>query len=143
MKRILTLTLGIALIAGMTLTSQAQTTANVLKSTPTHVPTDTVVNTGVKNQYTTPISGFADVLTFQYVITKISGTVGGSLLLQGSIDGTNYVNIGSAVTPTDVALQSGTFALTAHNYITYRLNYTGAGTMSAKLNGYWIARKRQ
>lgn len=107
------------------------------------MPTDTVSNTGVKNQYTPQISGFVDILTFQYVITKISGTVAGSLVLQGTIDGVNYVNIGSAVTPTDVALQSGVFALTSHNYITYRISYTGAGTMSAKLNGFWIARKRQ
>lgn len=141
MKRILLPLALFVVIATATLNVQAQN-ANILRSTPTHVPTDTVINTGVKYQYSAPIAGYADALTFQFVITKISGTVGGSIVLQGTLDGTNYINIGSAIVPTDVASQSGSFALAVHNYITYRISYTGAGTMSAKLNGFYVVRKR-
>lgn len=148
MKRNLLIVGMACMVAFSTLQSKAQVTAaTTMRANATHVATDTVVNTGVKYQYTsykataTPIVSLAD-LSIQFVITKISGTVGGSVVLQGSLDNVNFVNIGSAFTPTDVAAQSGSFLLPLHGYLYYRVSYTGTGTMSAKLVSNYIARKR-
>lgn len=145
MKKLLTFGVGLVLCLSVTFSASAQTAANKLLSSNTAALNrliDTVTNTGVKYQLTGVISGYADILTVQAVITKVSGTVAGSLILQGTLDGVNYITIGSAATPTDVATQSFSFPLTSHPYIQYRLSYTGAGTMSAKISSYWIARKR-
>lgn len=143
MKKLITLIAGIGMVLALSMNTQAQSVANVLKSTPAHVATDTVINTAVKYQIAT-LNGYANTATFQSVITKISGTVAGSIALQGSLDGVNYVTIGTPVTPTDLAVQSVVFpgALSTSNFIYYRIAYTGAGTMSVKLNSYWIARKQ-
>lgn len=107
---------------------------------------DTTTNTatsyvglGVSNWYNT--------VTIQSVVTKISGTVAGTVTLQGSIDGTNYVTVSSSYadvtsySPTDVATSSKIFIVTGSPYRYYRLSYTGAGTMSASHKGYVLPNK--
>jgi len=97
------------------------------------------VSLGVTNWYNT--------VTIQSVITKISGTVGGTCTLQGSIDGTNFVTVSSAYadvtsyTPTDQTTNSKLFIVTGSPYRYYRLSYTGTGTMSASHRGYVLPNK--
>lgn len=92
------------LLAAFSFASQAQ----VAQVRPTALTTtsysnalDTVTNTATK--VTTPfrVSSFKSGVTAQVVVTKISGTVGGTLALQGSMDGTNWSTIGNAATPSD------------------------------------------
>lgn len=107
-----------------------------------------VTNTGtgecslaVKNSY--------KIVAIQLKVVKTSGTVAGTVTLQGSIDGTNYetvlaaatVNNAATFTATDVATQVKTFIINNNPYLYYKLSYTGVGTMVATLSGYVITRE--
>lgn len=95
---------------------------------------DTVTNTATK--VTTPfrVSTWRTGVTAQAVVTKISGTVGGTLALQGSLDGTNWSTIGSAATPTDGTANYSFNSTVAWYY--YRISYAGTGTMSASFKAF-------
>jgi hypothetical protein len=95
---------------------------------------DTVVNTAAK--VTTPfrVSNWHSGVTAGVVVTKISGTVGGTLALQGSMDGTNWFTIGSASTPSDASANYSFNTAVAWFY--YRISYTGTGTMSASFKAH-------
>lgn len=116
-----------------------------------NLTSDTATNTGttyvglqVQNAYKS--------LTVQAVVTKISGTVGGTVTLQGSNDGTNYNTVKTLYLETvaPYSVSGGTATLTALNqttttkifningspYAYYRLSYTGTGTMAATIKGY-------
>ena len=99
---------------------------------------DTVDNT--ETHVTTPADGliqnWKNGITAQVVVTKISGTVGGTLALQGSMDGTNWTTIGSAATPSD---GSATYSFnTTVRWYYYRISYAGTGTMSASFKSYFF-----
>lgn len=116
---------------------QAQTFAVkpvALTTTSYGIALDTVTNAGSK--VTTPfrVANWHLGVTAQVVVTKISGTVGGSIGLYGSIDGTNWSLIGSASTPTD-ATANYSFNTTVSWYY-YQLKYTGTGTMSASIKAF-------
>ena len=103
-----------------------QTKAQVITS---FTGSDTIVNTAtvncdliLRNAYT---SG-----AFQVVNTKVSGTVAGNTLFQGSVDGTNYVTL-DTLTNTDVTTNTKIIVQTPPTYPYYRFAYTGSGTMSA------------
>jgi len=107
---------------------------------------DTTTNSA--NSYVTlGVTNWYNTVTIQSVITKISGTVGGTCTLQGSIDGTNFVTVSSAYadvtsyTPTDQTTNSKLFIVTGSPYRYYRLSYTGTGTMSASHRGYVLPNK--
>lgn len=92
---------------------------------------DTIVNTGTSSkilQITSAPSGVA----LQVVLTKISGTGAGSTQLQGSLDGVNYVNIGSAYTITNTATQSTAFYVAAPVPQYLKVLSTGSGTESVQ-----------
>jgi hypothetical protein len=79
--------------------------------------------------------------TIQVNITKISGTVAGTVTLQGSLDGTNYntatsgaLAITATYTATDVASQSKSWVIVNNPYRYYRVTWTGAGTMAASMS---------
>ena len=141
MKKALLLLLSVGLAFG-TATAQSSSGSGILKSSQTHVPTDTVVNTAVKNQ-SLPISVVNNAVSVQSVITKISGTVAGVVRLYGSLDGINYVRVlpGDSLVASNVAVQSKVFVVTFPAYSYYRIGYAGTGTMSAKLNSIAVWRK--
>lgn len=99
---------------------------------------DTTINTG--QIVTTPGDGKTTVwnlgITAQVVVTKISGTVAGTLVLQGSMDGTNWTTIGSGASVTD-ASNTYSFNSTVKWYY-YRISWTGTGTMSASWKSYFL-----
>jgi len=107
---------------------------------------DTTTNTGT-SYVTLPVQNWYNTVTIQSVVTKISGTVAGTVTLQGSVDGTNFVTVSSSYadvtsySPTDVATSSKLFVVTGSPYRYYRLSYTGAGTMSASHRGYVLPNK--
>lgn len=120
--------------------SKAQT--SVVSAAYTSNLLDTVTNAGTK--YLIPasaISGLTKVLEYSVTITKISGTVAGSLFLQGSMDNTNWYTIGAASTPTDVASQTFYFKIADYGTKYTRIGYTGAGTMAASFAGKVLARR--
>ncbi len=82
-------------------------------------------------------AGYAGI-TFQPVITKISGTVAGNAVLYESVGGAPYVSTGDTIkftnitTNTKVIHKSSGFLSTNYEWIV-----TGSGTMSAQCLFYW------
>ena len=107
---------------------------------------DTTANTGV-SYVGLGLAAWYNTVTIQSVVTKISGTVAGTVTLQGSIDGKNYVTVSSSYadvtsySPTNVATSSKLFIVTGSPYRYYRLSYAGAGTMAASHRGYVLPNK--
>lgn len=90
---------------------------------------DTVDNTESHTMTPYKPTSWKTGISFVVVVKKISGTVAGSLELQGSMDGTEFALIGSATTPSD-ASKNYKFS-TTEKYVYYRISWVGAGTMSA------------
>jgi hypothetical protein len=129
----------IAIVCCLVVTAQAQELLKVKSLTTTTYGNtlDTVTNTGTKStvSYSSPV--FKTGITVQCVVTKISGTVGGTLGLYGSMNGTNYTLIGSATTPSDASANYSFNTTVGWKY--YRVTYTGTGTMSASIQSYLMA----
>ncbi len=84
------------------------------------------------------------VTSFQAVVTKVSGTVAGNVILEASNDGTNYAAISTdTLTLTDVATNTQLWSVTNAPYKYYRLKGTGSGTMAAIISGYCIPSKNR
>ncbi len=109
---------------------------------------DTVVNTGTKACSLKVVNTYKQI-SIQAVVTKISGTVAGTVTLQGTVDGTNWVTVDTAALVTDGAAtnttgaQSKVWIINNAPYLWFRLSYTGSGTMSASLKGYLLPRQQQ
>lgn len=144
MKNIFSLiVLSLLLVLGVSFTGSAQTYTMTGSA-------DTVTNTGTKACSLKVVNNYSEI-SIQVVITKISGTVAGTVTLQGSVDGTTFETIDTLLvqnnvatfTATDVASQSKVFVVDQNPYLWYKLSYTGSGTMSATLKGYLLPRKLQ
>lgn len=99
--------------------------------------TDTVSNTGTA-YLTIATNQRNDHAVVQVVVTEISGTTGGTITLQGSVDGTNFYDLTDSTsvpelttkTPLNVASQNFAWVIdNRHPFL--RVSYTGTGTMSA------------
>lgn len=110
---------------------------------------DTVTNTATNTLTTkaklTPTSGASTSIWI--TVTKISGTVGGTITLMGSFDGTNFKAINTMGTQTASATITATDASnTYHWWVTgspfqyYRVSWTGTGTMAASFSAKVLAR---
>jgi hypothetical protein len=108
------------------------------------ITSDTVVNTAtiyLQSPAMTPAA--ATSTTIWIAVTKISGTVGGTITLQGSLDGTNFKAINTVDTQTALATITATDASNTYHYRLaaspfpyYRVSWTGTGTMSASFRAY-------
>jgi hypothetical protein len=124
MKKILIL----AVISALAFTAPAQ----VAMTATNGLTMDTVTNTATKNLVAkVKTDGSVSIV---FVVTKISGTVGGTATLQGSNNGTDYGDIATAYTITD-ATQSKTWDFDKTKYKSYQIKVTGTGTMSASIRG--------
>jgi hypothetical protein len=109
--------------------------------------TQTTTNTG-NSALDLGVVSWYDNISIQSVVTKVSGTVAGTVILQGSLDGTNFVAVNSSYadvvsySPTDVATSTKIFVVTGAPYRYYRLYYVGAGTMVATQKGYLLPNKK-
>lgn len=102
---------------------------------------DTITNTGTANKVFTITAGYTDI-AIQPVITKVSGTMAGTVKVYGSVDGSTYstfpvdtMNI-AETNLSKVMTKSGT------PYYKYKVIITGSGTMVARWKLYYIVRKR-
>jgi hypothetical protein len=115
-----------------------------LAQTSTQMPLiagDTLNDAGTVNKQFTVTAGYS-AAGVQIVLTKISGTVAGTTKLQGSLDGTNWEDIGSAFTHTNVASQAKLFTVTGGVPYTYlRTTSVGSGTMSAQIRIRYVLKK--
>ena len=103
---------------------------------------DTVTNAGTTYLESVLLTRSAATTTTVLVnVTKISGTVGGTITLQGSLDGTNFV----AINQIDTTSALGTFTaadasaryhwiISGSPFLYYRVSWTGTGTMAASFS---------
>lgn len=102
---------------------------------------DTIVNTGTETA-TLKLADSWNNVAVQVIVTKLSGTVGGTVTLMGSLDGTNYVSASTdTLTPTNVTTNTFIWNVTPSKYLYYRIKYVGTGTMAATMAGYVLPRK--
>ena len=119
---------------------------------------DTVANSGT-GYVQLQVKGAYSNVSIQVVSTKISGTAGGTVTLQGSNDGTNFVTVdasyledistsspyttggGTTLTVLNQATTTKVFVLNGSPYAYYRLSHTGTGTMVSRLRGYLMPNK--
>lgn len=110
----------------------------------TNITRDTVTNTGTGVLVTDrAITGFGNV-TITVLVTKVSGTVAGAIVLTGSNDGSNYVAINTPGTQTAITTVAAvsdataryTFNLASNQFRYYKLTHTGTGTMVSYLDAH-------
>lgn len=100
--------------------------------------TGTMTNTGTVN-ITQTVVGIYDRVSLQVVVTKYSGTVGGTCILQGSIDGTNYKDVNTdTLTLANQTTNTKIWVLEGSPFYYYRIQCIGTGTMSAQAKGYFF-----
>lgn len=90
---------------------------------------DTVVNSGNRERSIASVA-WAPVGKIEATITKVSGTVGGSVVASGSVDGSTWLPL-DTLTATNVASQKLHLDIGATKYWFYKVKYTGTGTMNA------------
>jgi hypothetical protein len=88
---------------------------------------DTVANTATVNLKLTVKEGY-NLATFVVKNARLSGTNGGTSILQGSNDDTNWIAI-DTVTHTNAATEVKAFEIVPR-WPYYRIERTGSGTMS-------------
>jgi hypothetical protein len=113
------------------------------------IKSDTVTNAGTSYLTTKAIRSVARNYTAISVnVTKISGTVGGTITLQGSTDGTNFKAISTTDTQTSVTTITAADASAVYNWRIlgspfpyYRVSWTGTGTMAASFSAQFYRSK--
>jgi hypothetical protein len=101
---------------------------------------DTIVDTGAISVTQTLKNGYA-AATFQAVVTKVSGTVGGTVVLEASNDGVNYSVISNdTLQLSNVSINTKLWNVPNAPYKYYRLRGNGTGTMAAIISGYCVAK---
>lgn len=134
MKKLILIAL--VLIVGISAQAQLGTFYNPLG---TNVASDTVVNTGTSYLSTGSIKAApATTTTIWVAVTKLTGTVGGTISLQGSFNGTTWKALNTPNTVTALATITATDASNNYHWIIsgspfpyYRVSWTGTGTMTA------------
>lgn len=142
-KAILLFGMLIALVAFTSMEAKAQVKTFL---SPYSLSSDTVTNTGTA-YLTLQNKGDGASTVIQVNVTKISGTVGGTISLQGSLDGTNFKALNTEETQTALATITATDAnnvyhwrLKGNPFLYYRVSWTGTGTMAASFTASLLSR---
>jgi hypothetical protein len=138
----------LAIVAVLMVAPQAKSQALYNLLSTYSLTSDTTVNAGTSVLSTGLVGTSAGTATVVINITKISGTVAGTITLQGSLDNSNWIALTDATavpaiatkTATDVASQSFMWRVTGNPVRYYRVSWTGTGTMSARFNAQAIIR---
>lgn len=115
---------------------------NPLSTAGVSLKSDTVTNTATTFITCKKLNDVnASFTTVQVNVTKISGTVGGTISLLGSLDGVNFKALNTAETQTALATITATDATNVYHwrlngspFLYYRVSWTGTGTMSASFS---------
>jgi hypothetical protein len=109
--------------------------------------TDTTTNSGTGSVKCRAIDGAGTTTTVFVTVTKLGGTVAGTLTLLGSLDGTNYKALTTPNTATALATYTATDATNRYVWIIsgnpfryYKVEHVGTGTMSATLDADLLKR---
>ena len=119
-----------------TLTSFAQSPVQTMTN-----DNSAIVNSGTVSS-TKKLNAPARTVTVETVVTKVSGTVGGTVVLQGSLDGTNWHAAGAdTLTLANQTTNKKIWLLTENRYYHYRTLATGSGTMNATVVSLLLPRQ--
>ncbi|OYW19924.1 MAG: hypothetical protein B7Z54_02590 [Sphingobacteriales bacterium 12-47-4] len=103
---------------------------------------DTMTNADTAT-YDLTVTGAKHSISFQTNILKISGTVGGTINVYGSVDGTNFLTtaIGTQIT---IANASGNYGFTFgdNRYKKYRIVVITSGTQSCSQRTRYMYRRQ-
>lgn len=103
------------------------------------VSTDTSTNADTVAVTFSGLSG--DVKSFQATVTKLSGTAAGGVYLQGTINGSDWVNIGTNDTlVVNATSQTKVWTLSATSYHSYRAWYKTTGTQTSVISFSYLRR---
>jgi hypothetical protein len=138
-------------ILGPTITKSNNASAQLVTTLYPEAVNDTLTNVDTAWVYISTglgssTNGVADNISraVEAHVTKISGTVAGTVAFEGSIDGTNWEVIGSTYTITNVATQIKTFPMRNANgdlvYKQYRLVFYSTGTQVIVPKVYYLRR---
>ena len=135
MKKFIIL-LFVGLVAFSAIESKAQV-YNLLS--PYGIASDTAVNTTPTFLSSAAIAPAPAVTsTIEVSVTKLTGTVAGTITLQGSMNGTSWKALNTPNTVTALATHTATDASATYHWIItgspfpyYRVSWTGVGTMTA------------
>lgn len=114
---------------------QAQVTANSLTRSKT---TLTNADTGY---LTATVSGSYETSAFSVVVTKLTGTLAGSVAQQVSLDGTNYATLSSTALADGANVLAFSYSPTPYAY--YRFRVISTGTSTASISGQYLLRMRR
>lgn len=87
-------------------------------------------------------SEFEGVVGFAVTANEVTGTLDGDSQLQGSLDGTNWINIGSPVALVDATTIFVPLGGTILYFNYYRVQTVGVGTQSTTLDVVYVAKGR-
>ncbi|MBA3830148.1 MAG: hypothetical protein H0X33_14510 [Taibaiella sp.] len=107
----------------------------------TKLDTTTASGSAVTDTLKVSVSGFMRSVTFQANVTKISGTVGGTIIVYGSADGgLNFLQLTSITVTNTAGLVPYQYLLTGNAYTHYWFVRTTAATESSSWIGYLLLR---
>lgn len=149
MKKFLILIVALAAFATIETKAQVSVDQPMYNGTNTYTLARLVASTTTRDTVTSTATGFltskritgTGTVTIQALVTKVSGTVGGTLTLQGSLDGTNFDAIPTSETATGIATYTAanatgsyTWRLSTSPCLYYRVSYTGGSGAVAYLD---------
>jgi hypothetical protein len=112
--------------------------ANTVHAQSAKMGTDTTLAVAGTKTYSLTVTGVKNTLAFQINETKNSGTVAGTAVLKGSIDGTNYVTLATHNLTDASASFLDTYAY--NPYYKYQVVVTTTGTNSTTWQVYYLYR---
>lgn len=123
------------LVAGLVMGANAQR-ASVFPL----ISADSLTNADTVTKILPATAGYAGVI-INPVVTKVSGTGAGSVVLYQSLDGTNYSSTGDTLSLTDVAAQQAFWVKTSPLPVYYKVVGISSGTVVEILRVYYVFRR--
>lgn len=124
----------IAMLFAVAISARSQTVYSLT------VSADTLIDTATET-LVSPISSYAyGATSLEFTATKVSGTVAGDCIVQGTISGANWQTLPDADTLT-LANQTTNYKIWnvgTDSYRKYRVSCTGEGTMKALISGSFL-----
>jgi hypothetical protein len=101
-------------------------------------PTGAILNASADTMSFSTANAYS-IVGIQPVITKATGTMAGTSVLQGSLDGANYVAI-DTLTNSNITVNSTVWTLSNPVYTYYRIITSGATTVTGTTAAKFIGR---
>lgn len=98
------------------------------------------VTQAITGDFTTTFEG---VINFAVTATQVSGTTAGNIQVQGSLDNTNFVDVGGTVAIADGTTVLAGLPSTTISYNYYRITITGSGTQSTTISTTYSAKYKE